>query len=568
LREGTTLNHYEDVFVRKDGSFFDVVYSSSAIREGERITGLVVVFRDITEQKRAEEALRESEERVRLATETGKIGLWAWDIPNNRVSWTDAIYSIHGLTKEEFDGTAEAFAQLVHSEDRSRVSQAIERSLKEGVPYEITFRAVRPSGEVIWIFTNAVVVRTNGQAVRMLGATTDVTELKKATEALQLAKRQVEEASRAKDQFLAMLSHELRTPLTPVLMAASALERDPTVGAQLREQFTMMRRNIELEARLIDDLLDVTRIAHGKFDLRTETVDIHDALEHAISISAADVLNKNLELTKRLQAVDHYCLADGTRLQEVFWNVLRNAVKFTPEGGKITISTRNDDHQNLVIEFSDTGPGIDPQLQSRIFDIFEQGDKSSGAGSGGLGLGLAISKRIIDLHHGAIAVQSDGPGAGATFIITLQAIKAPPGNTATQKPEPAFLASAPAKILVVEDHTDTGEVLRRILQGMSYDVTLSKTLRNARALAAQQNFDLLISDIGLPDGSGLELMRDFQERQKISGIALSGFGAQEDVAASAAAGFAVHLTKPIDLDQLRRAIAQLLDTKGVAVASR
>ena len=205
-----------------------------------------------------------------------------------------------------------------------------------------------------------------------------------------------------------MLSHELRTPLNPVLLAASALEADSSLSAGVREQLAMMRRNIELNARLIDDLLDVTRIAHGKLELHQEVVDLHAAIEHALGISASEIEARKLKVMKRFEAAEHHASADAARLQEVFWNILRNAVKFTPIGGQIAISTQNDDGGRVVIHFADTGIGIEPNLQPRIFEAFEQGEPGTQTRYGGLGLGLAISKRIVDLHQGGIEVRAPG----------------------------------------------------------------------------------------------------------------------------------------------------------------
>lgn len=511
------------------------------------------------QHKGAEEMLRRSEERLRLATQTGKIGLWEWDLADNRVVWTDSLYAIHGVTEKEFDGTIEAFTKLIHPEDREFVGKAIERTLREGAPYELTFRAVRPQDDrTIWVFTNAVAVRSGERVVRMAGATADITDLKQIESALQRAKLEAEEANRTKDQFLAMLSHELRTPLTPVLMATTSLEMDPTLPDALREQFSMMRRNIELEARLIDDLLDITRIAQGKLELHQEAVDIHLSIENALHISAPDLHSKHLRIKKQFDAVEHFSSADAARLQEVFWNLLRNAVKFTPDRGEIHILTRNDGSDRIVVEISDNGTGIEPELLPRIFDAFAQGERAIRQRQGGLGLGLAISKKIVDMHGGTITVRSPGRLNGATFLITLQVSeKAAPRRTkpgATRRTP----AGAGARILVVEDHSDTADVLRRVLQSTGYTVEHCGTVSDACATCGRQKFDIVISDIGLPDGSGLDLMRHLQETYEMKGIALSGFGTREDVAASQAAGFAMHLTKPVDLDALRSAIAKTL----------
>ena len=540
------------------GKFMTYYNEPHVFRRGELELALTI-GRQVAfaiQRKRAEDRLRDSEQRLRLATETGKVGAWEWDIDANRVSWSDSLYTMHGLQKDEFDGTVETFASLVHPEDREKVAGALDKSLREALPYELTFRALKPNGETVWLFTNATVIREGNRPIRMIGATTDVTELKRTEQALERAKRDAEEANRAKDQFLAMLSHELRTPLTPVLMAATSLETDPATPDAAREQLAMMRRNIELEARLIDDLLDITRIAHGKLELHEELVDVHSAMDHALKISTAGIDAKHLQVTKRFTAADHYCRADAARLQEVFWNVLRNAVKFTPENGKIDLFTWNEDSR-IVIEMSDNGIGIEPNLQPRIFDAFAQGEPAIRARFGGLGLGLAISKRIVDLHGGTIEVRSAGRDCGSTFIIKLAYVEKP----ALQEPivMPGHPApELPAQILIVEDHEDTVRVLSRILRNSGFVVISCGSVREACELATTHKFDLVISDLGLPDGSGLELMQHLRDTQQLTGIALSGFGTAADLEQSRAAGFAIHLTKPIDVARLRLAITNLL----------
>jgi signal transduction histidine kinase/ActR/RegA family two-component response regulator len=385
--------------------------------------------------------------------------------------------------------------------------------------------------------------------------------LNRAETGLQQAKQEAERANHAKDQFLAMLSHELRTPLTPVLLTATMLEADPNVSPHAREQFAMIRRNIELEAKLIDDLLDVTRIAHGKFELREEVVDLHAAVDHALNITGPEIRAKELQVMKSFGAEQHHSLADAVRLQEVFWNILRNAVKFTPAHGKIEIATRNDGAGHILIDFVDYGMGIEPHLQARIFETFAQAEPAIRALHGGLGLGLAISKRIIDLHHGTIEVRSAGRGEGSTFTVTLNALeksRVPDSPTAA---DPATRARTAATILIVEDHPDTARVLTRALDRAGYSVHHCGTVAEARTILAAQTFDLLISDIGLPDGTGLDLMRGLRDSQRLHAIALSGFGTEEDLAASKEAGFVTHLTKPVDLGQLRAEISNVLESE-------
>jgi CheY-like chemotaxis protein len=347
-------------------------------------------------------------------------------------------------------------------------------------------------------------------------------------------------------------------------MTLAALRREPNLSDDLRRDLEVLQRNVELEALLIDDLLDLTRIAHGKLELHNDAVDIHGTLEHALSISAGDISSKGIRVTRHFDAREHHCWADPARIQQVFWNLVKNAAKFTPSGGQIELRTRNSEKHQIIIEISDTGIGIEEKLMPRIFDAFEQGGHLVTSKYGGLGLGLAISKRVVDLHSGMIAAYSAGPGRGATFTVTLNAME-----TSLLEGPVLFLESEPPRpqltqILFVEDHEDTARVLGRILRNAGFEVTHAANIAEARARAASRRFDLLISDLGLPDGSGLELMKALRETHGLKGIALSGFGTDDDVAASTAAGFAAHLTKPIDWDRLRAEINRLLPAKDSA----
>jgi CheY-like chemotaxis protein len=350
-------------------------------------------------------------------------------------------------------------------------------------------------------------------------------------------------------------------------MTIASLRRDPSLTDDLRRDLEVLQRNVELEALLIDDLLDLTRIAHGKLELHSDAVDIHGTIDHALSISADDLYGKSITVTRRFEAREHHCWADPARLQQVFWNLVKNAAKFTPARGHLDLSTKNNDAHQIVIEITDNGIGIEPDLIPKIFDAFEQGGRIVTSKYGGLGLGLAVSKRVVDLHQGTISARSAGPGQGATFVVTLNAME-----TSLLEGPVLFLESEPAlaphlQILFVEDHKDTARVLGRILQNAGFDVSHAGSLVRARELAHSRRFDLVISDVGLPDGSGLDLMRGLRETQGLNGIALSGFGTDDDVAASSAAGFAEHLTKPVDWERLRSAIERLTPLKKPAARS-
>lgn len=392
---------------------------------------------------------------------------------------------------------------------------------------------------------------------------------------LQDRAHEVEQASRAKDNFLATLSHELRTPLTPILMTAAALREDERLAEDVRSQLGMIERNIALEARLIDDLLDLTRIAKGKLPLRPQPCDAHSLISLAMEIVRDDAREKGLSLERDFGAKHFGLMADPSRFQQVIWNLLRNAVKFTPRGGRISIRTRDDgdgkDVPRLRIEVSDTGIGIRPEELDQIFQPFEQGGAAGDHKFGGLGLGLSIARAIVDLHHGTIAAESAGKNKGATFVVEFPGATEPPSGVVPTRPRTVLDSTqgaemrpaAPLRILLVEDHDATLQVLSRLLTRHGHRVTEASSVASACEAAAAQPFDLVISDLGLPDGSGNDLMERLSKEYSLPGIALSGYGMEHDVERSRSAGFLAHLIKPVDMNQLQRSIATVLAASKV-----
>lgn len=371
------------------------------------------------------------------------------------------------------------------------------------------------------------------------------------------ARIEADVANRAKDRFFAALSHELRTPLSPVMMGIAAMEDDARLPPSIRSDLSMMRRNIDLEVKLIDDLLDMNRVAAGKLRLHLAPTGVHDLLRHVLEICADDLESKGLTLTVDLGAEDDRVIADPARLQQVFWNLLKNSVKFTPANGTISMRTLNPVEGRLVVETRDSGVGISAGVLPKIFDAFEQGDLRAG-GKSGLGLGLAICKALVDLHGGTIHAASDGAGQGACFTVELATARAEEPEETWNGTVTAMAAGQSPRLLLVEDHEDTIEILARLLQSAGYEVTAARTVAEALAAAASAPFDLLISDIGLPDASGLDLMRQIRDRFGIPGIALSGYGMEEDISQSRDAGFVDHIVKPINLEHLKAVIHRVV----------
>ena len=365
---------------------------------------------------------------------------------------------------------------------------------------------------------------------------------------LQKTNLELEEKARsnlAKDQFLAMLSHELRTPLTPVLASALALESEPELPNDIHESLQMIRRNVELEARLIDDLLDLTRIDRGKVQLNFEVVDAHTLLQNALEICQPEIDRKHLAHSLSFAAQKVHMRADSARLQQIFWNLINNAVKFTPTNGQITIITSNDSGGKLRVDIVDTGMGIDAQELPKIFDAFEQGGRTQ---LGGLGLGLAISKTLVEAHNGTITAHSDGRNKGSTFTLIFPTCEKVEAQIAPAL-APRLAERQPMRILLVEDHEDTNRSLTNLLRRRGYHVQSALTFQSAVELSAKEKFDVLISDLGLPDGSGIDLIQKLTSKPPL-GIALTGFGMEQDIRRSREVGFQHHLVKPIDLNKL------------------
>jgi PAS domain S-box-containing protein len=462
------------------------------------------------------------------------------------------------------DGAASqglAWLDAVHPDDRDEVRRAWLKTVRGGAAeYRQELRMRRHDGDYRWFDTRIVAMRdANGAVSKWFGSCTDIHSQREAIDererllaSEQAARQAAEEANRAKDRFLAMLSHELRTPLTPVLAGARMLETIAELPEAARSGIAMMRRNVELEARLIDDLLDLTRVANGKLRLSHETVDVHEVIDSVLELFRSEIQVKQQDVHVDKAAQHHYVLGDRARLQQMLWNVIRNAAKFTPDGGHIYIRTR-DERMHVQISIEDTGVGIEPAQIGKLFNAFEQGSENMSRQFGGLGLGLAITKALTDAHGGTVSAHSPGAHCGATFTFTLPTAERPADKPVVADASIAHPAGA-LRILLIEDHVDTAEVMSQLIRMLGHDVTTAGCVADALAATLAAQFDLVISDIGLPDGTGLDFIRAFRERGDSPAIALTGFGTDEDIRRCLAAGFNAHLTKPVNFVQLEKAI--------------
>ena len=439
-----------------------------------------------------------------------------------------------------------AFKDWVILAEQDRLAALMEEAKKGRARGEFTFAARDNSTVPVYVSANRFLIEGRPSLSVVV---TDLTDQKRI--------ERVIAADEAKTRFLAMLSHELRTPLNPVMVTIQLLERDRTLSPELRESVAMIRRNVELEVRLIDDLLDLTKVNQGKIQLHQQAVDAHAAMRSALAINEPEIALKQLVVSLSLWAEGCHVWADPARLQQILWNVMRNAVKFTPQSGRINITSTNIDGK-LQIAVVDSGIGIQPEALSMLFDAFEQADASITRRFGGLGLGLTISKALAEMQGGTLTAASDGADKGATFTLELPTVVAASFDVVALEPNIPSSQKTPCRILLVDDHADTLRIMARLLRSLGYTVQTAASVREAIEAAENETFHLLISDIGLPDGSGIDIMNCLKSRYGTVGIAVSGFGHDEDFQNSLTGGFMAHLVKPIDLQRLEGAIRQAL----------
>jgi len=555
IHRGERVEHVDARRRRKDGSIVEVSVSLSAVRDDAgRILAITKIARDITERRRAEEAIWGQTELLDVAHDA----IMVREIDGTITFWNHGAQEMYGYDKQQAVGSVAH--ELLHTVFPKPHAE-IDADLRNNWRWEGELTHTASDGRVLVVDSRWVLQgKKAGRPGSVLEINNDITERKRVQEEVRAsklsserAKAAAEEANHAKDRFLAVLSHELRTPLAPLLAGLPMVAKAIGADHPMADTLEMMRRNVELEAMLIDDLLDVTRIAHGKIELNRKPIELGTVIRRAVEVCKPDMEARALHFGVDAKDSPYIVNADAGRLQQVFWNLLKNAIKFTPHGGCVGVRCRRDDGM-AVVEVNDSGLGIEPEVLSRIFNAFEQGERSVTRRFGGLGLGLAITKSLVEMHGGSIQAHSEGKGKGATFRVSLPIVTAVP-----QAEGPSVVPAPPARslqILLVEDHGDTARIMKRLLKAEGHQVETAGDLATARATAAQGRFDLLISDLGLPDGSGLDLMRQFVGQGKtIPAIALSGYGQDEDIVLSRQAGFAAHLTKPVNMEQLARTIA-------------
>ena len=511
------------------------------------------------ERTRTEQQARRSEERLRFALDAASMGTWDWDLITNAVQWSDNLASIHGLPPNSFDGTFASYEKEIHPDDRGRVYASIERALKERVPHDVEYRLVAPDGTIRWCEGKGRVEYDNGQPVRMSGVCMMVTRRKEAELARIAA---AEESSRLKDEFLATLSHELRTPLNAILGWVQMLQAGELSAARARQAVEVIGRNARLQAQLIEDILDVSRIITGKLEIERAPVSTSQLLDTAVAGMTPAATAKGLVFHFDLAATLPPIEGDAKRLHQIVNNVLSNAVKFTNAGGTIELRADADEHW-LRIQIRDSGIGIPPEFLPHVFDRFRQADSRSTRAHAGLGLGLAIAKHLVELHGGVIHANSSGPGTGTLVSIRLP-IAAGLRSTIAPDAEPAAapLQLEDRTLLVVDDQADSREMIASLLEQRGATILQCDSAASALDILSAKHVDLVIADIAMPAIDGYELMRRARASGcRVPGIAVTAFARPDDRRLALESGYTSYLAKPVDGVQLAKTVYDLLHAR-------
>jgi PAS domain S-box-containing protein len=520
----------------------------------------------------AKEALRESEQRFRAMFEHAAVGIAISEL-DGRVAELNAKFAeILGYAAHELAGVS-AY-DISHPDDVAATRANVARLLAGEVrDYSYEKRYVRKDGRIVWTLTSVGLLRDpQGRPRQFVGVIEDISALKKAQEGERAARAEAERMSEFKDEFLATLSHELRTPLSAILGWSQIIARRPMAPDELKRAVAVIERNARAQTRLIEDLLDMSRITSGKVRLDVQPVEPAAFIEAALETVRPAAEARRIRLEKVLDPGAGPISGDAGRLQQVVWNLLSNAIKFTPPGGKVqVILERVNSH--IEVSVADTGIGIKPEFLPHVFDRFRQADGSTTRRQGGLGLGLAIAKHLVELHGGSLHAQSGGEGGGATFVVHLPLAAVHREEAKEERVHPA--APLPAlppmalpdlrrlTILVVDDQPDARDLIQRVLEDAGARVVTAGSVEEALALVELETPHVLVSDIGMPDADGFDLLRQLRERSgEIPAIALTAFARSEDRTRVLRAGFRMHVSKPVEPTELCVAVANVAGRAG------
>ncbi|HET9653607.1 MAG TPA: ATP-binding protein, partial [Usitatibacter sp.] len=502
------------------------------------------------ENARAESALRESRDVLALAMRGGRMGAWSRDLVTGRVWWSRDLEEIYGMPPGAFTGTQEDFYARVHDDDRDAVARAVQEAIQSRDDYAVEFRFRHGSGEWRWMEARGRAIHdAKGIPVMVYGIGSDVTDRKRNEEALR-------EADRRKDEFLATLAHELRNPLAPIRNAVQLLHMRGRQSPEIAGARDIIDRQTRHMTRLVDDLLEASRITRGKVELRLEDVPLAAVVNDALDAVRPLLENAGHDLVVDLPPGDVTLRADPTRLTQVILNLLNNAVKYTPPRGHIRLAARvaGDD---LAITVSDDGIGIPPERLPHLFQMFSQVAPPLDRVQGGLGIGLALVRGLVQLHGGSVEARSDGPGRGSRFVVHLPVVVGHDVPLPRRAPRMLTEAPKPRRVLVVDDNHDAADSLVNLLRVMGHEVLAAYD--GLEAVDAAQGFDpdVVLLDIGLPIMNGYEAarrLRGMPQGERVRLVAVTGWGQDADKRRALQAGFDHHLTKPVSMEQLQQVL--------------
>ncbi|UOD29525.1 PAS domain-containing protein [Massilia violaceinigra] len=521
-----------------------------------RTERILAISRDVSGARQAGEALQHSAERLELATEAADLGLWTWDPVSDQVTWDNQrTYDILGVAPSAQPVNAARFAaDFLHPDDVERFGQAVAASVAGDVRFQFEGRMRDKNGALRWIELYGRPQDSDAQPrTTLVGTIADITARK-------LAEDKLRDADRRKDEFLAMLAHELRNPLAPIGAAAELLKLGKFDEARVRKTSEIISRQVSHMTHLVNDLLDVSRVTGGVVKLDTAPLDLRDIVADAVEQSGPLIRGRGHKLCIHLPPDAGTVLGDAKRLVQIVGNLLNNAAKYTPDGGKIDLRIAIDD-ERVTLSVADNGIGMEHQLACRVFDLFSQAEHTSDRTAGGLGLGLALVKSLVEMHGGSVSCASGGTGAGSTFSVSLPRLRdGREAPLAVHAPERLAGQARTLDILVVDDNVDAAAMLAMLLEASGHRMTVEHSARDALARIETARFDVCLLDIGLPEMDGNALaarLRSHPHTRNALLVAITGYGQESDRQRSQAAGFDQHMVKPVDTGRLMDVLAEV-----------